>query len=119
MALDLRPLRWDWAAVKQGDTYPACTITETESDSALTRVRIKVKDSSGATALTLDSNTSGITINTATGGEWDFTIGAISAATTATLTAGYYDYDLETTCANGVVRTEFEGSWEILAQITD
>jgi len=118
MALDLKPLRWDWAAVKQGDTYPACLISETLADTALARVRVKVK-LNGVLALDLDSDGSGITLNGTGAGGWSFTIGAISAAQTTLLAPGYYDYDLETTDAGGVVRTEFEGGWEILSQVTN
>ena len=118
MALDLTPLRWDWAGITAGDTYPASNITETEADTTLARVRVKIK-LAGVVALTLDSNASGITLNSTSAGGWDFTIDAISAATTAGLAAGYYDYDLETTGSNGVVRTEFTGNWEIFPQITD
>lgn len=118
MSLNLKPLRWDWAAVTVGDTYPACVITETEADTTLSRVRIKIKDADGTLKLTLDSNTSGVTINTATAGAWNFTIAEISASDTGNLTAGFHDYDLEIT-SGGKVRTEFAGSWELLPQITN
>lgn len=117
MALDLTPLRWDWSPVTQGDTFPACQITETSADTDLSRVRVKIKAAgSTSAALTLDSSTTGITIGSATAGDWAFTIGAIS---TGSLTAGVYSYDLETTDSAGTVRTEFSGTWEILTQITD
>lgn len=114
MALDLKPLRWDWAAVVAGDTYPATNITESEHDSNLERVRIKIT-LSGATSpsLSLDSDTTGITINDAA--TWDFTIGAIQ---TSSLAAGVYSYDLETTDAAGTIRTEFAGTWPIISQVT-
>jgi len=116
MALDLTPLRLDWAPVTTGDTYPACTITETEADTDLERVRITIKATGSDTAaLELDSDATGITINTATAGAWSFTIDVIEVS----LAAGFYQYDLETTDAAGTVRTEFSGQWEILTQITD
>ena len=118
MSINLKPLRWDWPPVTVGDTYPAAIITETEADTTLTRVRIKIKDADGTLKLTLDSNTTGVTINTATAGAWSFTIGEISATDTATLTAGFHYYDLEVT-SGGKVRTEFNGEWEILSQITN
>ena len=104
----------------KGDTYPAANFTETEADSDLSRVRVEVKAAGSTTAaLTLDSDATGVTINTATAGAWDFTVDEISAATTAGLTAGWYSYDLETTDAAGVVSTEFKGSWRILPEVTD
>jgi hypothetical protein len=118
MALDLTPLFWNWPGITQGDTYPACNFTETEADSTLARVRCKIK-LAGVTVLTLDSDTTGVTLNATGAGAWDFTIDAISAATTTGLAAGYYDYDIQTTDGNGVVRTEFKGNWEIFSQITD
>lgn len=115
MALNLTPLRWDWASITQGDTFPATNITESEHDSNLTRVRIKIRPSGQSTALMiLDSSTSGIVINNAA--TWDFTISPIS---TSSLSSGFYSYDLETTDALGIIRTEFNGTWEILDQITD
>jgi len=117
MALDLKPLRWDLPAVTVGDTYPATQFTY-DGDGTLTRVRAKIKDANGTTALTLDSSTSGMSITTTTSGAWDFTMSEITAATTATLTAGIYSYDLETTSSAGV-RTLLSGTWELLAQITD
>lgn len=120
MALDLKPLRWDWPAVTTGDTYPACQITDTAADTDLSRVRIKIKAQGGTTAaLSLDSSTTGVTITTATAGAWDFTIGPITAAQTATLDPGLYLYDIETTDSAGTVRTEFSGIWEILSETTD
>ena len=118
MTLDLTPLYWNWSSITQGDTYPACNIKETQSDTELIRVRVKIK-LAGVIALTLDSNSSGITLNSTGAGEWDFTIEAIPATATTALAPGCYDYDIETTSANGVVRTEFKGNWEILPQITD
>lgn len=117
MALDLTPLKWDWAPITQGDTFPATLITETSADTDLSRVRVKIKAAgSTSAALFLDSQTTGVTIGNATAGAWSFTIGAIS---TSSLAAGVYSYDLETTDSAGTVRTEFSGTWEILTQITD
>jgi len=114
--LDLTPLCWNWAPITQGDTYPASRITETSSDTALSRVRLKVKNNLGTELLALDSNTSGITLTATTAGAWDFTIAAIA---TAALEVGTHHYDIETTDAASVVRTEFRGTWQIIKQITD
>jgi len=119
MAINLSPQAWDWASITRGDTYPACNLTATGTDTNLARARIKIRNADGGLLLTLDSNTSGITINTATAGAWDYTIDAISSATTSSLPVGIHLYDLEVTGANGVVSTHFKGYWEILAQITD
>jgi len=117
--MNLRPLKWNWSCITQGDTYPATNITETSADTTLSRVRVKIiKANATATALTLDSNTTGITLNGTSPGGWDFTIDEIPAATTATLDAGSYAYDLETTDSVGTVRTEFRGTWEIEPQVT-
>tara|TARA_R110001632_G_scaffold176126_1_gene295845 strand:- start:298 stop:651 length:354 start_codon:yes stop_codon:yes gene_type:complete len=117
MALNLEPFRWSWATCTAGDTYPAENWLESDSDNAttLSRVRIKIKDSAGTVFSTLDSDTSGITINVATAGAWDWTIEALTAPTTA----GIYTLDMEHTDSAGVVFTETTGQWKILPQVTD
>jgi|TARA_R110002111_G_scaffold237935_1_gene299203 hypothetical protein len=117
MALDLEPFRWNWGTITAGDTYPAENWLESNSDNttALSRVRIKIKDSAGSTFATLDSSSSGITINAATAGAWDWTVNALTAPTSA----GIYNYDMETTDSVGVISTESTGQWEILTQETD
>lgn len=117
MALNLTPLVWDWASVTVGDTFPAANVTETASVTAFVRVRIKIRNQDGVLKLTLDSATSGVTINTTTAGAWDFDIDEISPADTGSLTAGIHNYDLEITDDSGIVRTEFTGSWTLLPQI--
>ena len=116
MALNLNPLRWDWPAVKSGNTYPAAQLTDSASDTDLARVVVEIREE-GATAvsLTLDSNASGVTINTATAGAWDFTIRAITHLETAALANGFCTYEITTTDSAGTVLTEFEGSWQIIA----
>jgi len=98
---------------------PAQIFSDTAADTDLSQVRVKICDSDGVKHVTLDSSTSGITINNSTAGSWNFTLDAISSATTEALAAGLYAYDLETTDSSGYVRTEFEGVWEIRPQITD
>lgn len=116
MALDLKPLRWDWPAVTTGDTFPAIRITEFESEESLERVRVSItRSGESSPSLTLDSETSGVTIETASAGAWDFTIDAINPVA---LTAGNYAYDIETTDGAGTIRTEFSGTWPILSEIT-
>jgi len=117
MSLNLEPFRWNWGTITAGDTYPAANWLESDSDNTttLSRVRIKIKDSSGATFTTLDSTTSGITINAATAGAWDWQILSLTAPSAA----GIYTFDVETTDSSGVVATEATGQWEILTQQTD
>jgi len=114
MAVDLKPMRLDWAAVTQGDTLPAMNLVETESTFALTRVlvTIEAKDSDVA-VLTLDSDDTGVTINVATAGAWDYTINTITAAQTATLTPGFYTVNVKV-FGSTVAHTDFKGEWEIL-----
>jgi hypothetical protein len=114
MAIDLKPMRWDWAAVTQGDTLPAINLVDTAATFALTRVLVTIepKDSDVA-ALTLDSSTTGVTINVATAGAWDYTIASITAAQTATLTPGFYTVNVKVFGTN-VAHTDFKGEWEIL-----
>lgn len=119
MSLDLSPFRDDWPSIVRGDTFPAIVYAETSADVDLSRVRVKICDSDGVVQVTLDSATSGVTINTSTAGAWNFTVGPIAAATTENLTSGDYAYDIETTDASGGVRTEVNGIWPIKAQITD
>ena len=119
MSLNFTPLRFDLSAITRGDTFPAIQFEDSAAGTDLTRVRMKVCNASGSTVISLDSDASGITINSSTAGSWDFTIGPISAATTEDLAAGLYAYDIETIDSVGTVRTEFDGNWEILPQITD
>ena len=119
MSVDLLPKKYDLPSIVQGDTYPAVNFSATGTTSALTRVRVKFKDSAGTLGLTLDSDSTGMTINDATAGAWDYDIDAISAATTAGLTADVYEYGIETTDAAGTVATHFQGTWEICEQFTD
>jgi hypothetical protein len=113
--LNLKPLRWDWAPITTGDTYPATNISIDGATSTLSRVRIKFKPCGSTTAsLTLDSATGGITITSAE--NWTYTINRIAAVS---LTAGVYSHDMETIAADGTITTETNGTWEILPQITD
>lgn len=116
MAIDLKPMRWDWAAVTQGDTLPAMNLTETAATFNLTRVLVTIepKDSDVA-VLTLDSDDTGVTINTATAGAWDYTIDSITAAQTEELTPGFYTVNVKVFGAT-VEHTDFKGEWEILAK---
>lgn len=118
MAINLQPLTWHWEPVPKGDTYPAAIITETLSDAELVRVKIEIKANGNTTSsLVLDSDDTGITISSTAPGSWAFTIDEISADVTDNLDEQYYAYQLKTTDSNGVVRTEFQGTWEVTPQI--
>lgn len=101
MACELKRIKLE--SVASGETWGGLTFTIDSSDdtdygAALSRVRMTWKDSSGAVALTLDSNTAGqITINTATAYAWSFTV----EPRTLSLTAGMYSWAIETTDADG------------------
>jgi hypothetical protein len=116
MSLNLIPYRWNWSTCTAGDTYPAARWVETSSDypNTLSRVRCTIRDVDGNIFATLDSSTSGIVINTATAGAWDFTIGALSAP----IIAGIYTCDVEWIDSQSIKFTEARGQWEILAQNT-
>lgn len=114
--MDLTPDRWNWTPVTTGDTYPACTVASVDADTELARVRIKFKATgSNTAALELDSDATGITINSTAVNAWSFTIDVIEVD----LAAGFYQYDLETIDTAGAVNTIASGQWEILTQITD
>ena len=118
MALNFTPFIWNWATIKAGDTYPAARITEDaggDGDTTLERVRIKIKNAEGQTVINLDSDNTGITINDASAGAWDYTIDSFTAPSVA----GIYSLDMEWTDGAGVVTTATDGTWEILPQTTD
>jgi len=117
MPVNLEPYPWNFATITAGDTFPSARWVESASDNltSLSRVRIKIKDSAGVTFATLDSNATGITINVATAGSWEWTIASLIAPTEA----GIYRVDMETTDSAGVISTLSSGQWEILEQITD
>ena len=111
--------RWDWKPTKRGDTKPAVSISLDNRETTLSRVRCKVVDKDGAEALSLDSDTSGITLDTTSAPTWEFTLDVITAATTEALTAGSFSQDIETTDSAGTVKTWTEGTWVITPQSTD
>ena len=118
MSVNFKPSCYNWASIVQGDTFPAIEFAASGTSTELARVRVTVKDKDGNAELTLDSNTSGVTLNDTTAGSWNYTIGPVSATDTGNMDAGTHSYDLETTDVSGNVRTHFHGFWEILPQIT-
>lgn len=117
--MPLLPAHFDWDAITQGDTFPAMVFAATGTTTDLARVRVRVKDVDGNQELTLDSDTSGVTIDTATAGSWQYTIGPVSAALTGAMDAGVHSVEIETTDAGGNVATHFRGCWEIVEQIAN
>jgi len=113
MALDLKPLKMDLAAVKSGDTYPAIRFVETESDTAISTITMVVRDSAGVVKLSLSVG-SGITVTVATAGAWDFSVGPITKEQTASLSEGAHSYEIDVLDSAGFNRTEFSGIWPIL-----
>jgi hypothetical protein len=72
--------------------------------------------SSDTASLTLDSDDTGVTINDDAAGAWDYTIDEISAATTDTLSPGYYTVTMTLTQSDGSVVVASKGVWKILAK---
>jgi hypothetical protein len=119
MEFDNLPQRLDWPAITQGDTFRAMVFACTDSDTILARVRCKVKSPTGALLLSLDSDDTGITLDSTTAGAWQFTIGPILPATTEGMPAGCNQFDIEITDSNGIRDTDFSGCWTIYPQVTD
>lgn len=108
---------WNWTPTTQGSTRPAVNITSADSDAELSRVQVTVEPyGSDAASIELDSAVSGITINTATAGAWDFTIEPIAAATTGALSPGFYTINMTITAPAGTVLEPVKGTWHITAK---
>lgn len=104
-------------ATASGETWNGLTFRIDESDdtqfgSALSRVRMTWKPATGASVLTLDSNTSGqITITTATAYAWGFTV----EPRILSLSSGIYSWSIETTDSTGVIdKNKISGTHQIL-----
>lgn len=117
MCEDYKPAVWNWKSIPQGGTYPASNVLESESTATLNRVVVTIEPYGSDTAsLTLDSNTTGVTINNDTAGSWDYTIDEISATTTASLSAGFYTVTMRVYYGAGFVVVVSKGVWEIIAK---
>jgi len=115
MCDDYEPATWNWKPITQGGTFPASVVTETLSASSLSRVVVTIEPFGSDTAsLTLDSGATGVTINTATAGAWNYTIAAITAAQTAALTSGFYNVTHKVTDSASVTVVVSKGTWQIL-----
>lgn len=113
------PLNFVLPDTFKGDTWDGFTwsISDVESNDSeysatLTLARFQLQSESGTAALTLTSQTSGeVTINTASANAWSVTV----EPRILNLDAGTYSYGLETTDADGVVKTRMAGILEIKA----
>ena len=100
-----------------GETWAGMTFAITSSDDTkyadtLTRVRMTwLNSSTGAVALTLDSDAVGeITIDSAVAFAWGFTV----IERILSLAAGYYSYAVEVTDSGGIIDKDFiAGTHEI------
>jgi len=116
--------KYDFPCITRGDTLFAINFATTGFSYGVSRVIVDFT-LSGATspALTLDSTTSGVTINSGAAGNLDFTVGPITDETTATLTAGVYasairvyldiDEDAVAIDADDARLTVATGTWKI------
>lgn len=117
MSADCGYQRWDWTPLVKGATKRAISVTSTDADVDLARVVVLIEAYGSDTAsITLDSNATGVTINSGTAGAWDFDIGPISAATTGALTPGLYTINMTMTDSSGNVLEPVKGTWRILAK---
>lgn len=113
------PLNFVLPDTFKGDTWDGLTWTisdvsedDTEYASTLTLARFQLQSENGAVALTLTSQTSGeVTINTASANAWSVTV----EPRILNLDAGTYSFGLETTDADGVVKTRMAGIQEVKA----
>ena len=108
------PARITLKPVVKGDTWDGMTVsmssTETALDSDLATVRMQWQTSAGTVALTLSSEEAGeITITDA--GGWEFTV----EPRILSIDPSVYAIGVETTDAQGLVKTRIEGIHEILA----
>jgi len=116
---DYLPQTYEIPACVSGDTFPglrisSVTINGAAPTTALASVRVDFRTApdAAAAALSLNSSSSGITINN--NATWDFELDAF----TITLDADCYFYDIETTDSGGTVRTYLRGSWTVAQDTT-
>lgn len=85
---------------------------DTEYSATLETVRVQLQTESGAVALTLLSANAGeVTINSSTANAWSITV----EPRIINLDAGTYSFGMETTDADGVVKTRMAGLLEVKA----
>jgi len=111
--------KYDIPKHRRGDTWPginSITIATNGVPVNLTNATIKIdfrRDIDTPVALTLSTTNGDIVITQPLQGTFSILPKLIE------IPFGTYMYDLQVTFANGVVTTYMEGSWEILADITE
>jgi len=98
-----------------GLTWEIVSTDSTEFDATLASAKFQIKDTTGVKVLTLSSAVAGeVAINNATARQWSVTI----EQRLMTLNAGIYSWALETTDADGVVKTRMIGTLIVNADTT-
>ena len=103
------PYRRDFPTARAGRTFPGIRY-QIEGTTTLTAVSCVVKDSDGATALTLSTGGTGMTLTSGTIGAWDFEVDTITAVS---LSSGFYTYEMTLTSDDSSVVDWFVGQWKI------
>jgi len=102
-------------ATWDGLTWRITSTDSTEFDAVLSSAKFQLKDSNGAAALTLTSATAGqVTLNKTAARQWDITV----ESRILSLDAGIYSWALETTDADGVIKSRLIGDLKINADNT-
>jgi len=115
---DYLPERYCLPSILTGDTFPgltvdSITINGAAPTSALASVRMDFRTAPAATSADLSlSNGSGITIDDAA--NYGFTVDAFDVA----LDPALYYFDIETTDADGTIRTYLKGTWQVSRDVT-
>jgi len=110
--------RLDMAATA-GDTWTlemAFTDDGTPMNFTGCAAKCVVADSAGSAVVTFDSEATVPTITL--GGTAGTLVMSQTAVTTAALTAGVYEYDLQVTEADGAVTTYLRGEFRVVAEVT-
>jgi hypothetical protein len=98
-----------------GLTWEIVSTDSTEFDSVLSSAKFQLKNSIGDAVLTLTSATLGeVTLNVTTPRQWNVTV----EKRILSLDDGIYSWGLETTDADGVVKTRLIGDLKVNADTT-
>lgn len=113
-----RPVHIELSPVVVNDTWPGLSECKFQSDGDafslnLSSIRMHFRDSDNVVVRQLTSTNGGITIESAA--NWQFTVNPI---TTLTFNADTYYWSIETTDANGTIKTYVTGTLEVLVDAT-